>query len=232
MQHTQFETARNRLATDSWFGLLDHAARQELLGGMVPIGLKAGEFLFRKGDRQRTFFALLDGTMKASTLREDGKEAVLAMLEGVTWFGEGGAIDGRPRIHDMAAVTSARLVGVCDAVFERLMQNASFAGAVARLQAHHNRAAYEMLEDATLHSTRARVARRLLRLARGDTTFTPAERSVIHVTHETLAMMLGISRQTLALELRCLTDRGAIAPSYGRIGVVSLAALESIELGS
>ena len=59
---------------------------------------------------------------------------------------------------------------------------------------------------------RARVARRLLSLARGDTPLLPRVRRVIPITRETLAMMLGVTRQTLALELKGIAATGGSLP--------------------
>ena len=68
---------------------------------------------------------------------------------------------------------------------------------ILRVLAARTRSLYGMVEDATLRSTRARVARRLLLLARGDATQARDTRPVVPVSQEALAMMLGITRQTL-----------------------------------
>jgi CRP/FNR family transcriptional regulator, cyclic AMP receptor protein len=85
------------------------------------------------------------------------------------------------------------------------------------------------VEDATLHSTRARVARRLLLLASGDVSTWPESRQNVSVSQDTLAMMLGITRQTLSLELKVLAEKGAIALRYGRIEICSKDILSSFQ---
>jgi CRP/FNR family cyclic AMP-dependent transcriptional regulator len=84
------------------------------------------------------------------------------------------------------------------------------------------RSLYGMVEDATLRSTRARVARRLLLLARGDATQARDPRPVVPVSQEALAMMLGLSRQTLSKELQGLAQAGAVVLGYGRILIESI----------
>jgi CRP-like cAMP-binding protein len=88
------------------------------------------------------------------------------------------------------------------------------------------RSLYGMVEDATLRSTRARVARRLMLLARGDATFARDARPVVPVSQEALAMMLGVTRQTLSKELRMLVNAGTVRLGYGRIEIVDMRALE------
>jgi CRP/FNR family transcriptional regulator, cyclic AMP receptor protein len=85
-----------------------------------------------------------------------------------------------------------------------------------------------MVEDATLRSTRVRVARRLLLLARGDATQARETRPVVPVSQEALAMMLGVSRQTLSKELQALAQEGAVMLGYGRIAIASLARLQQV----
>lgn len=87
---------------------------------------------------------------------------------------------------------------------------------------------FSFFEDAMLRTTRARVARRLLRLVRGDTPALPRVRRMIPITQETLAMMLGVTRQTLALELKSIAAAGALSLSYGRIVIEWEDALRAI----
>jgi hypothetical protein len=52
---------------------------------------------------------------------------------------------------------------------------------------------------------------------------------VLEVTHDTLAMMIGVTRQTLALELKEMERRGALRIGYGRIKIMSMAKLREME---
>ncbi len=217
-----------QMSTNPWFHTLEPDDRRALLSGSESLSLRTGEFVFRQGDGPGGIYGLASGILKVSTLREDGKEAILAVLEAGDWFGEASAIDGLPRTHDVAAVCPAELLLVKPPTFDELMRRSSFARAIAVLQAMHIRAAYTRLEDAALRSTRAQIARRLQRLARGDVTMQPTERHAVTITQDTLAMMLGITRQTLALELKAIAGQGAVALRYGRIEIESMEKLKAI----
>jgi CRP-like cAMP-binding protein len=221
-----------RLAANPWFALLPLAERKALLSGCEPVHLAAGEMLFRQGDAvaqgQGAFYGVLRGAMKASSLRPDGKEAILVVLEAGNWFGENSLIDGLPRTHDATAVGEAELLALARPAFDRMMVRPAFAQAVCRLLAGRVRSLYGMVEDATLRSTRARVARRLLLLARGDATQARESRPVVPVSQEALAMMLGVSRQTLSKELQGLAREGAVELGYGKIAIASLSRLERL----
>ncbi|MCE3271331.1 MAG: Crp/Fnr family transcriptional regulator [Ramlibacter sp.] len=215
-----------------WFAALPLADRRALLAGCERQRLAPGEMLFRQGDAVPAgggaFYGVVSGGIKASSLREDGKEAILAVLEPGNWFGEISLLDGLPRTHDATAARDAEVLVLPHAGFERMMKRPAFALAICRMLAARVRSLYGMVEDATLRSTRARVARRLLLLARGDATQAREPRPVVPVSQEALAMMLGVSRQTLSKELQAMARTGAIALGYGKIEITSVAELQSL----
>jgi CRP/FNR family cyclic AMP-dependent transcriptional regulator len=221
------------MEANPWFAGLPPADRRALVAGSERLRLAPGEMLFRQGDAApaggHAFFGVVRGGIKASSLREDGKEAILVVLEAGNWFGEISLIDRQPRTHDATAVTDAEVLALPRDAFDRMMKRPAFALAVCRMLAARVRSLYGMVEDATLRSTRARVARRLLLLARGDATQAHEPRPVVPVSQEALAMMLGVSRQTLSKELQGLAQAGAIALGYGRIEIASVAKLEALK---
>lgn len=208
------------LSANPWFAALAPDVRARMAGQAELLRLRRGEMLFRQGDAPSGLYGLVSGTLKMSTLREDGKEAILAVIEAGIWFGEISLIDSQPRTHDATAVGNVEVLLLPRPVFDALMGRADFARAIAALLAGRIRLLYGIVEDATLRSTRARVARRLLLLARGDAALSPL-RARVPVSQEGLAMMLGITRQTLSKELRLLADDGVVELGYGYIEVLS-----------
>lgn len=224
------------LDVNPWFAVLPLAERKAVLAACERVHLAPGEMLFRQGDAvpagQGAFYGVVDGAIKASSLRPDGKEAILAVLEAGNWFGEISLIDRQPRTHDATAMVASELLALPRPAFDRMMKRPAFALAVCRLLAGRVRSLYGMVEDATLRSTRARVARRLLLLARGDATQAREPRPVVPVSQEALAMMLGVSRQTLSKELQGLAREGAIELGYGKIAIASASRLEQFGVDS
>ncbi len=220
------------LSANPWFGALPPRERRAVLVACEPMRLQPGEMLFRQGDAvtpgSGAFYGLVGGTIKVSSLREDGKEAILAVLEAGNWFGEISLIDQLPRTHDATALRAAEVLVMPRRAFDEAMMRPAFSAGVCRLLAARTRSLYGMVEDATLRSMRARVARRLLLLAHGDATQARDARPVVPVSQEALAMMLGTTRQTLSKELQALAADGLVALGYGRIELVSVAALERL----
>jgi CRP/FNR family transcriptional regulator, cyclic AMP receptor protein len=217
------------MLTNQWFCALPAAQQAALVGRSERVTLRPGEYLFRRGDTPTCFYGLRSGRLKAFTLREDGREAILAVIEPGNWFGQTSLTSRQPRPRDVVALERATLLALGSAAFEDLMQDSAFARAIAELQAIHMNWLYRIVEDATLHSTRARIARRLLLLASGDVTTAPHSRDEISLSQDTVAMMLGITRQTLSLELKTLAEEGAITLRYGRIEITSKDILSSFQ---
>lgn len=218
----------DQLSADSWFGSLPLAERRMALRAALPLRLNPGETAFRQGDAARNFYVLVRGAIKISTLRDDGKEAILAVLEAGNWFGEIALIDGLPRAHDATALSACELLIVPHTDFGALMRRPAFAHAIAVMLAARVRALYGLVEDATLRTTRARVARRLVLMAHGNAPQSHAAASVVKVSQESLAMMLGMTRQTLSKELQALVAAGAITLGYRCIEINAMRQLLAV----
>lgn len=220
---------RSAFLANPWFASLARGQREALVGAAELLHLRRGEMLFRQGDPVGAagggFYGLAAGWLKASTLRGDGREAILAVLEPGNWFGEITLIDGEPRTHDATALSPVDVLVVPPAAFTQLMRDAGFANAMARLLAGRVRMLYGLAEDNTLRDLRSRVARRLLTLARGDATQSPRARAHVALPQEALAMMLGVTRQTLSPQLNALAGDGVIRLGYRRVDILDAEAL-------
>ena len=127
------------MSANPWFGALPLRERRAMLGDCELRRLRAGEMLFRQGDRvppaAGAFYGLVTGAFKISSLREDGKEAILAVLEAGNWFGEISLLDQQPRTHDATALGEAEVLVLPRAAFNGLMERHAFARAICRLLA-------------------------------------------------------------------------------------------------
>ena len=140
------------MTANPWFASLEHPIQVTLLAEARLQRLNSGEYLVRQGDAPGCFYGLVRGALKVSTLREDGKETILTVLEPGNWFGETSLLDGLPRVHDISATDPAQVLCIDPQAFDYLMAHNSFARAIAALQATHSRLVYKMLEDTMLRS--------------------------------------------------------------------------------
>ncbi|MFZ6654537.1 Crp/Fnr family transcriptional regulator [Undibacterium sp. TJN19] len=215
------------LLCDPWFAALPAIDRKAMVAPCEQLRLRPGEMLFRQGDLPTGFYAVISGTVKMSTLSEEGREAILAILDVGTWFGEISLIDSLPRTHDATAIDDVELLVLPLASFDLMMQRLSFATAIARMLAQRIRLLYGIVEDGSLRSVRARVARRLLLLANIGKR-PQAGQIIVPVTQEALAMMLGMTRQTVSKELSFFRLNGLIRLAYGKIEILSESRLSAL----
>ena len=208
-----------------WFASLPASEQAAMLALADLVVVPRGGVLYRKGVQGCNFYGLVRGVVKISSVGADGREGILALIEAGNWFSESTLLDGQPNPYDATALEPLEVLTITPEGFAQLMQRLPFAVAIARLEALRLRAVFGMVEDTMVRDMGARVARRLLVLAHGDATMAAQARARVLVSQDALAMMLGITRQTLWKEIRALVDAGVLALGYGRVDILDVPAL-------
>jgi CRP-like cAMP-binding protein len=200
----------------------------KLLETAKPRVAVAEERLFTRGDPCTGLFAIVVGGVRISGIAENGKEAILALLEAPSWFGEISVLDGEPRTHDATATTESLLLHVPQpALDELLAAEPSLWRYLALLATAKLRLAFTVLEDLALVPLSVRLAKRLALMAEGYGDRASRLRA-LGVSQEELASMMAMSRQTTNQLLKELETRGLVRLSYGRVEIVDLAGLRRV----
>lgn len=101
-----------RIFNEPWFDSLGAPARDTLLSEGRQISASARSFVIRRGDLPNGFYGVIDGTLTASSVLEDGRQMIFGLLESGDWFGEASSIDGLARSHDIVVLRSAQLLHI------------------------------------------------------------------------------------------------------------------------
>lgn len=216
------------LQANPWFAALPLAEQSAMLEFAEPMRLPRGALLYGKGSVNSSFYGLVRGVVKVSSVGADGREGILALIEAGNWFNESTLLDGLPNPYDAIALEALEFLVISPEHFYLLMQRLPFAQAVARLEALRLRAVFGIVEDTMVRAMGARVARRLLVLAHGDASMTEQARARVLVSQDALAMMLGVTRQSLSKEMRTFVKAGVVALGYGRIDILDVQALKQL----
>lgn len=95
----------------------------ELIRGIQPIQVPAGQHLMRQGDPADAMYVVDTGTLAVELEMADGRAVEVDRVGPGAIIGDLGLIDGRPRTAGIRAVEDARLLRVDRAEFEYLLRN-------------------------------------------------------------------------------------------------------------
>jgi CRP/FNR family cyclic AMP-dependent transcriptional regulator len=171
---------------------------RKLLDFVAPEGVRA-EYkrrtaIFSQGDPADSVFYILKGKIKLTVISKEGKEAIVALLEGGSFFGEG-CLAGQPRrMASAKAVSDCLLLKVGKKAIMRLVQQQpKFSALFVSFLLARNIRYEEDLVDQLFNSSERRLARLLLLLSHFGKEGRP-ERIVPKVSQEDLAQMVGTTR--------------------------------------
>lgn len=175
--------------------------------------LQRGDSLFLKGSAPDALFGMVQGALRVSVAAPDGREAVIAVLEPGHWFGEVSLFVGQERVYDTCAVEPSEVAVVQAADFHHLIATQpALHMAFTRLVCLRLRQALAWIDDAILQPLPVRLAHRLMTLdsrPAGDGAST-----VLAVSQEDLAFMLGVSRQSINRQLKQWEEEGVLRVGY------------------
>lgn len=214
---------RTQLLTGYWFRTIPVALQDWLCNAGHALRLAPGERVFARGAPPCGLYAVVEGAVSATGVSPMGKEALLTLIEPPHWFGEIALFDGLPRTHDIIAVGPTTVVHIPQAALEALLRDQPrYWQAFGLLLTHKLRLSFLVLEDTALLPAAVRLARRLLMMVEGYGERADAQRRIIALQQEQLAMMLSLSRQTTNQILQDLGAQGAIRLARGEIEILDV----------
>src|SRR5215213_2519588 len=165
---------------------------------------KCSVILFQ-GDPGDSLYVLRQGRAKVVLIGEDGREVILGVLEPGAHFGELALIDDQPRSAHVIAMEDSSLLVLRREDFRRRVEaNVSVAWALLNELSRRLRRADNKIGGLVLLDVPGRIARLLLDLAEEA----GADRLEKPLTHQTIAQMIGASRETVSRAMREFQDAG------------------------
>jgi len=214
----------------------DHALellrRTPLFGGLAAPDLEPllpdlrwrrfakGSYIFREGDPGDHLHLVASGDVKISRTTRAGSELVLAMLGAGDVFGELAVLaENALRSADAEALTETECVVIHkSALVAFLHARPAIMWRVITLLSEYIRRKDEASADLAFHDIPGRVARKLLELGsyRGEAVG-PGTRIELPLSQQTLAGLVGASRENVNRTLRAFASLGFIELGRGRI---------------
>jgi len=217
------------LRTQLWFAACPADFQTALIERSRLWKLAPGEHLFERGGVPEGLCCVVAGALRVGAVLADGSQSMLFMLEPYQWFGEISMLDGQPRTHDAVAdVDSTVLVVPQTDLHDWLSAHPQHWRDLARLACGKLRMMFMALEDLTQLPLEQRLAKHLLLALNGYGASAASARTRLRMPQEHLALMMGVSRQTINKALRTLEASGAIALRYAEIELIDAAALQRL----
>ena len=167
-------------------------------GGRTTLQCRKNQIVFSQGDAANAVFFIQEGQVKLSVLSQQGKEAVVALLEQGNFFGEG-CLAGQ--LVCMATATSlgnSSLVRIDkQAMIDVLRNEPTFSELFLTHLLYRNIRTQEDLVDQLFNSSEKRLARILLLLAHFGKEG-KHEPMIAKISQETLAEMIGTTRSRVS----------------------------------
>jgi len=153
-----------------------------------------GATIFRQGDPCATIIYIEKGSVRLSVISQAGKEAVIALLDGDDFFGEGCLTGQDVRNATATAMSECSLLRIRpQEITRKLHSDESFADSFVSHILKRNARMEEALIDQLFNSTEKRLARTLLLLAQYGKNH-GALPALPKVSQEILAEMVGTTR--------------------------------------
>lgn len=182
----------------------------------------AGQFVYHAGEPADGLYGLAAGGIEITFPLLAEEPVILHRAEVGFWIGDNAELAETPRVVSLRAAVPSRLLHLPTlAIRSLLADHPEHWREFYRLSAINVSLAITFLCEALALTPRARICRRLLKLAEGS--------SEASITQEDLGRIVGVPRTTLRRCLADLTERGAIELRYRRVGILDAAVLASFK---
>ncbi len=174
-----------------------------------------------------SLFIVRQGRVKVVLIGEDGREVILGILGVGSHFGELSLIDGEPRSAHVIAMDESLLIVLRREDFrKRVQESPSVAWALLGELSRRLRRADAKIGSLVLLDVDGRIARLLLDAADESA----ADGGVIEkrLTHQTIAQIIGASRETVSRAMRTFQTRGLIAVQRRQVIITDRGGLEKL----
>ncbi len=166
--------------------------------GKTILNFQKNQIVFKQGEAADTVFYIQKGKVKLTVLSEQGKEAVVAILEAGQFFGEGCMNGHKLRISTTTTMEDCVITAITKlAMIKALHDQPNFSELFMAYLLTRNSRIEEDLIDQLFNSSERRLARLLLLLANFGKEGSPQPISP-NISQETLAEMVGTTRSRVS----------------------------------
>ena len=207
-----------------WMHTLLPNERERAIAALQVTPACAGEYVCHAGRTVTYWLGVIDGLLKMSGDNIDGMTMTFTGVPPGGWFGEGTCIKREPYRYNIQALRKSLIAGIPLDTFQWLLDNSLGFNRFIMNQLNERLGQFIAAREIDrISNPDVRVARSLASLF--NPILSPAVGSVLRITQQELAYLVGLSRQRVNEALSTLESHGAIQVEYGGLRVMDLKAL-------
>ncbi len=210
----------------AWLRLLSAAERERAVEDLKITEAQAGDFLCRTGRPVTYWFGVVDGLLKMSSDNLEGQTMTFTGVPPGGWFGEGTALKREVYRYNIQALRKSLVAGLHVDTFHWLLDHSIGFNRFVMNQLNERLGQFIAAREIDrMTNPNIRVARSLAALF--NPVLYPGLGTVLRITQQELAYLVGLSRQRVNEALTTLASQDAIAIEYGGLRVTNLQALRT-----
>ncbi|MDQ7025122.1 MAG: Crp/Fnr family transcriptional regulator [Anaerolineae bacterium] len=214
-------SALNALGKISYFSEIDEQLQKELARHAHLMTIESGEILLLEGDESQAVYVVASGWLKSSKSSPNGREHVLRFIGAGETFNEVSVLIETTNSTTITALEPSELYVIHrKAILDLLDKYPRLARTIIQRLASTVQFLFTMIEDLSLRSIEARLARYLLEQASDDTLHRPR-----WATQAEIANHLGTVPNVLNRSLKNLEQEALIKVERHQIKILNISGL-------
>ncbi len=214
----------DELAMIPWLGLLVGEPRERAVAAIQVVEARPGDFVCKIGRQANYWFGVLDGLLKMNNDSSLGFAITFTGVPPGAWFGEGTLLKREVYRYNIEPLRKSAVAGLDIDTFEWLLERSIPFNRYVMNQLNERLSQFIAAREIDrLNDPDTRVARSLAALF--HPVLYPGVGTLLRITQQELAYLVGLSRQRVNEALRSLQAEGLIAVEYGGVRVLDLEAL-------
>ena len=208
-----------------WLTLLEPAQRQEVVARLQVADAEVGERVCRIGKTANLWFGVIDGLLKMSNDDSGSQAITFTGLPPGGWFGEGTLLKREAYRYNVQALRRSVVAGLPIEVFHTLIETSIGFNHFILKQLNERLGQFIAAREIDrISDPDLRVARNLAALFNPQ--LFPGVGSMLNITQQELAYLVGLSRQRVNQALHHLAALSLIRIEYGGLRVLDLKRLQ------
>ncbi|MDN3545312.1 MAG: Crp/Fnr family transcriptional regulator [Roseateles asaccharophilus] len=216
------------LAAIPWLGVLDASQRQQAIAQLQVADAEVGERVCRIGKPASYWFGVVDGLLKMSNDDSSGQAITFTGVPPGGWFGEGTLLKREVYRYNIQVLRKSVVAGLPLDTFHQLLEQSIGFNRFVLNQLNERLGQFiAARETDRIGNPDVRVARNLAALF--HPLLYPGVGSLLRITQQELAYLVGLSRQRVNEALKRLQQQRLISVEYGGVRVLDLQGLRQYQ---